>query len=78
MNSDTKVRAPSHVCPRCGERWIVEPLEQDKWMIIRYGDTAHRLSQVAFTPECPACEGVVLEPWLIAKYWHIQSVSFLM
>ena len=31
------------VCPPCCERWIVEPLEQDKWMLVRYGDNKQQI-----------------------------------
>lgn len=55
---DTQGRRPSYICPRCGEWWIVDPVEQDTWMFVRYGDDRGFLIRVAFAPECPDCEDV--------------------
>jgi hypothetical protein len=62
---NAKVRAPSHVCHQCGEWWVVEPLAQDRWLIVRYGDVTDFWSQVAFAPQCPDCPEVVLDLWQI-------------
>jgi hypothetical protein len=62
---NTKVRAPSHVCPQCGEWWAVEPVEQNILQVIRYGDHTRAYKERVFTPKCPDCKTVILEPWLI-------------
>jgi hypothetical protein len=67
---DTNGRGPSYICPRCGEGWLVEPIEQDRWLFVRYdermfvgyGDHSHCLIRVAFAPECPDCEEAGADP----------------
>lgn len=61
----TKVRSPSHICPHCGEWWEVEPVEQNIWQVIRYGDHTRPYKEAVFKPKCPDCKTVVLQPWLI-------------
>ncbi len=62
---ETQVRTPSHVCPQCGEWWVVAPLQQDMWLIIRYADHTHTWGELAVRPVCPDCHFITLEEWLI-------------
>ncbi len=61
----TRVRAPTHVCPACGEWWMVEPLAQDKWTVFRYGDHTRCWKESAILPVCPDCQCAVLDFWSI-------------
>ncbi|HYY25906.1 MAG TPA: hypothetical protein VE689_10470 [Candidatus Udaeobacter sp.] len=47
--------------PRCGEWWIIEPLEQDKRMIARYGDNKIVDAKLRSRPNVQTAKGVVLE-----------------
>ncbi len=62
---ETKVRAPSHICPECGEWWVAEPAGQDKWVVIRYGDHTYTWGEIAMIPLCPDCIDIALDKWLI-------------
>lgn len=61
----TKIRAPSHFCPKCGEWWVVEPVEQDIWSVMRFCDHTRMWNELTFTPVCPDCKSVVLHEWLL-------------
>lgn len=62
---ETKLRAPSHICPQCGEWWMVEPIEENIWNVVRYSDHTRSWNELVFAPVCPDCKQRVLEPWLI-------------
>ncbi len=60
-----QVQSPSHVCPRCGEWWTVELIDQDAWRVLRYSDHTRCWTELVPEPVCPHCKRVVLKLWLI-------------
>ncbi len=56
---------PSHVCRQCGEWWIVEPVAQDRWITMRYGNHTQTWREAAIMPFCPDCKCVFLNDWMI-------------
>ena len=61
---EIQVQTPSHLCPECGEWWMVEPAGPGKWLVIRYGDHTYTWCESAAIPQCPDCANT-LDPWLI-------------
>ncbi len=62
---EIKIQAPSHVCPECGEWWVVEPVAQDKWTVVRYGDHTNTWCEATPIPLCPDCLDIALDLWLV-------------
>ena len=56
MMGQTKL-GPTHVCPKCGEWWDVEPNGHDSWLVSAH-DNEHTLAvkvwwEEARVPVCP-------------------------
>jgi hypothetical protein len=44
---------------------MVEPLAENRWSVVRYGNDACSWDEAEVLPMCPECEEMMLEQWLI-------------